>query len=123
MSSLGLGDHSSRWNEHSGGTAHDGPEWAVGDEPLAAECVASLSPRAVSFLRILAGAPGAEFDADELAGALGVNGPAGLAGALSTFNRIRGCGRRFPFYWWKGDPTTYAMKPVTASVFEDALGL
>lgn len=50
MSSLGLVDHSTGWSEHSGGAAHDGPEWGSSDEQLATEYVASLSPRAVAFL-------------------------------------------------------------------------
>lgn len=112
-----MSDSDPRWSKHSGGRAHAGPDFGPGDEEIARTLLAALSPRARTAFDYLLARPGIEVGADELAGVIGVRGAAGVAAALASFNACRQLGRSFPFRWWKGNPSTYAVKRSVADVF------
>ena len=49
---------------------------------------------------------------------LGVQVPAATENGL--YRSHQASGRRYPFYWWEGRPTRYAMKPSVAVLFRQA---
>jgi hypothetical protein len=127
-----LDDDDPRWERHSGGDGHNGPEWGDGDQARAAAFYASLSGNAKVIFDLMVDHPGECLDADWLAGHLGGRTPGesaergrhSVSGSLSALNRPHAeSGRRYPFYWWKGTggkPTQYAMKPHVAALFHAA---
>ena len=119
-----LGDDHQIWASHSGGGGHYAePEWDSDDGELAEAFYAQVRGKAKVFLDLLIDQPGRRlstvqirrlapdvFDSDyAIAGSI-----KGLAKATTA------SGRRYPFYWWKERPTSYAMKPGVAAVFAAA---
>jgi hypothetical protein len=67
--------------------------------------------------------PGQVLDVDEIVEILPdvFDGSRSIAGALNGLRLPRAAsGRRYPFYWWEGNPSRYAMKPSVAEVFRQA---
>ncbi len=119
-----FGDDHQIWSAHSGGSGHySEPEWNTDDGELAEAYYAQVRGKAKVFLDLLIDHPGRQlstvqirrltpgvFDSDyAIAGSI-----KGLAKATTA------SGRRYPFYWWKARPTSYAMKPGVAAVFAAA---
>ncbi|MFC4913906.1 DUF6416 domain-containing protein [Actinomadura gamaensis] len=125
-----IDDDDPMWDDHSGGSGHDGPEWEPGDEDLARIYWEKLGDTpARDILLYLIRRPGQLVHRDELGRELRLD-PTGrkrLASVVASRLRPTGAanaatGRSFPFRWWKKqDGTRYAVKHQTAEVFEAAL--
>jgi hypothetical protein len=122
-----LPDDDPHWLSHSGLEGHrDFPEWTNDDVKLARAYYDSLSGKARVFFDVLIDHPGQRVSADQfvafapetfatrrsVASAL-----TGLHGLTRKFNH------RFPFEWWRGNPTDYAMKSLVAELFRRARSL
>jgi hypothetical protein len=109
-----LPDEHPLWKRHSGGDGHKGPEWSVDDLELAEAFYAKVKGKAkvgrqVSTDDILAVAPETFSSSFSIAGAInGLRLP------------HKASSRRYPFYWWEGNPTRYAVKPTVAALFNQA---
>lgn len=118
-----LDDDDPRWNHHSGGTGHSGPEWTAGDLNEAIDFYGYLRNKARVFTDLLIDHPGVVLTVDDLCelSADTFTGPSSVAGAIKGLRKPKVVsGRRYPFYWWAGSPTGYAMKPSVAALFRKA---
>jgi hypothetical protein len=111
------------WDRHSGGAGHGGPEWTDADTDLADAFYAPLRGKAKLFFDLLLDRPGRQLTVDDLVGSS--NGA--LTSSFSVAGAINGLrlpheksGRRYPFYWWEGTPSRYAVKSSVAAVFNSA---
>lgn len=119
-----LDDDHPIWNRHTGGEGHDGPEWSADDLARAEAFYAAVKGKAKVFFDLLIDRPGRQLSTDELI----AEAPTGtfknnysVAGAINGLRLpTRASGRRYPFYWWEGSPTRYAMKPSVAALFAQA---
>lgn len=125
---LFLRDDHPLWSRHSGGTGHSGdPEWDVAtDLRRATTFYRPVAGKGKVFLDLLIDHAGYQLDADQIVQLA----PETFAGSRSIAGSINGLrkaqeasGRRYPFYWWKGDPAQYAMKPSVADLFRRARAL
>ncbi|WP_421119850.1 DUF6416 domain-containing protein [Aquihabitans daechungensis] len=122
-SSKVLDDTDGRWDAHSGGTGHEGPEWTERDLAEAEAFYAKLSGKGKLFFDLLLDRPGQQLSVDDLiaASAGEFTSSFSVAGAINGLSLPhKASGRRFPFYWWKGTPTSYAVKVSVAAVFNAA---
>ena len=111
------------WDKHSGGSGHEGPEWTLADLAKAGAFYTSLQGKAKAFIDLLIDRPGQVLDVDQIVEILPsvFDGSRSVAGALSGLHLAKeASGRRYPFYWWQGNPSRYAMKPSVAEVFRQA---
>jgi Protein of unknown function DUF262/Family of unknown function (DUF6416)/Protein of unknown function (DUF1524) len=118
-----LDDDHPLWDRHAGGSGHDGPEWTLADLAKAEAFYASLQGKAKAFMDLVMDRPGQVLDVDEIVEILPdvFDGSRSVAGALSGLHLPReASGRRYPFCWWEGNPSRYAMKPSVAEVFRQA---
>jgi hypothetical protein len=119
-----FGDYHPIWSSHSGGSGHYAdPEWRPADADLAEAFYAQVAGKAKVFLDLLIDHPGRRLSTDriiELAPDVFDNDYA-IAGSIKGLAKATDAsGRRYPFYWWKSRPTSYAMKPEVASTFAAA---
>ncbi|WP_097868683.1 DUF6416 domain-containing protein [Streptomyces sp. rh34] len=118
-----LSDGHPMWDKHSGG-GRGGKEWDLSSDLERAEALYhSAPPKVRFFLDLLMDLPGQLLDADEICERSEgrFTGRSSLSGALNGIARPhRESHRNYPFYWWKGDPSQYAMKPTVAELFRQA---
>nr|ALD83681.1 hypothetical protein [Streptomyces sp. CNH365] len=118
-----LSDGHPMWDKHSGG-GRDGKEWDLSSDLERAETLYHSAPPNVRFfLDLLMDLPGQLLDADEICERSEgrFTGRSSLSGALNGIAKpYRESHRNYPFYWWKGDPSQYAMKPTVAELFRRA---
>lgn len=121
---LVLHDEHPRWAEHTGLDEHGvKPEWSASDLKQAQAFYERVAGKAKIFLDLLIDHPGRVLTVDELCAISGgvFSGSHSVAGAVSGLYRShQSTGCRYPFYWWSGDPTCYAMKPSVATLFHQA---
>lgn len=119
-----LTDDHALWNDHSGGDGHrKAKEWAPGDEERAEVFYAGVSGKAKVLLDLFIDRPGRLLDTDEIRRLAPevFRSDHSIAGSLNGLRKLReASGRRYPFYWWRGMPTRYAMKPSVAALFGKA---
>ena len=118
-----LDDDHPLWDRHSGGSGHEGPEWGTDDDNDAEAFYARLGGKAKVFFDLLLDQPGRQLTVDELiALSNGVfTSSFSIAGAINGLRlAYEASGRRYPFYWWEGNPTRYAVKPSVADLFNAA---
>ena len=115
-----LADNHPLWDRHSGGDRHAAPEWTGRDANLADAFYAEVRGKAKVFLDLLLDHPGRQLSADDLIAAA----PDVFTSAFSVAGAVNGLrlaqeasGRRYPFYWWEGTPSRYAVKPSVAALF------
>lgn len=117
-----LDDEDPTWDLHTGLDGHRiKPEWDPRDLEQARAFYEGVRGKAKVFLDLLIDHPGRMLTVDELCTLSGgvFNGSHSVAGAVSGLYRAYdSSGRRYPFYWWSGNPTTYAMKPTVAALFD-----
>ncbi len=122
--SLVLDDEHVMWSQHTGLDGHRvEPEWTASDFKQAQAFYAGVGGKAKVFLDLLIDNPGRVLSVDELCVlSRGVfTGSNSVAGAVSGLYRPhQSSGRRYPFYWWSGNPTRYAMKSSVAILFHQA---
>lgn len=122
-SSAVLGDDHPLWDRRSGGAGHDEPEWTSTDETLAGAFYDSVGGKAKIFLDLLLDRPGRQLSVDDLIEASGgvFASSFSIAGAINGLRLPRAVsGRRYPFAWWEGTPSRYAVKPGVAQLFTAA---
>lgn len=114
------------WDLHSGGDGHRVmPDWNPSEdiEP-ARNFYEAVGGKAKIFLDILIDHPGRLFTVQEirsLAGDTVFMNSHSLAGSLQGLTKPREESKlRFPFRWWEGPPTRYAMRPDIAALFQRA---
>lgn len=120
-----LAEDHTLWDRRSGGAGHDEPEWAAGDEKLAETFYDSLGGKAKIFFDLLLDRPGTQLSVDDLIDASGgvFASSFSIAGAINGLRLPREAARRrYPFAWWEGTPTRYAVKPSVAGLFDAARG-
>lgn len=121
---LVLDDSHPMWEQHTGLLGHDGPEWAFPIDLRHAEAFyRPVTGKARTFIDLLIDHPGALLSVDDICElADGVfTGPRSVAGSINGLLRPQeASGRRYPFYWWAGNPTRYGMKPSVAALFDQA---
>jgi hypothetical protein len=118
-----LPDDHPRWAAHSGGSGHDGPEWSDADAALAEAFYASVRGKAKIFFDALLDRPGRELTVDDIVAVSGgqLTSSFSVAGAINGLRLPHNeSGRRYPFCWWAGTPTSYAVKPSVAALFNAA---
>ena len=118
-----LDDDHPLWNRHSGGSGHQGPEWTLADLTEAEAFYASVKGKAKPLFDLMIDRPGQPLDVEEIIEILPdlLQNSRSIAGALNGLHLPKeASGRRYPFYWWAGNPTRYAMKPSVAEVFRQA---
>ena len=121
-----LDDDDPRWVRHSGGAGHADQEWGPTDNRLAAAFYIQLRGKAKVFLDLLLDHPGRELTVDELIAASGgqFTSSNSIAGAINGLRlRKQESDRRYPFYWWEGTPSRYAVKISVARLFNEARGM
>lgn len=123
---LVLPDGHPLWEQHTGLDGHrDYPEWGADSDLADAEAFYQpVRGKAKVFLDLLIDHPGRLLTVDDLchlAGGDVFSGPRSIAGAINGLYRShQASGRRYPFYWWEGRPTRYAMKLSVAELFRRA---
>lgn len=121
--SLQLSDGHPMWDKSSGG-GRDGKDWDLSNDLERAETLYhSVTPNVRFFLDFLMDRPGQLLDADEICehSEGRFTKRSSLAGSLNGIAKPhRESQRNYPFYWWEGDPSQYAMKPVVAELFRRA---
>ncbi|MDA3645103.1 DUF262 domain-containing protein [Saccharopolyspora indica] len=121
-----LADDDPYWDRHSGRDGHrDHPEWDPGADIAVAEAFYQpVSGKAKVFLDLLIDHPGQLLSVDDLRQMAGdeiFSGAHAVAGAITALAQPqRVSGRRYPYYWWQGEPARYAMKPSVAELFQQA---
>lgn len=122
---LVLPDDHPLWEHHTGLGGHrDHPEWDPESDLAAAQAFYQLiKDKAKIFFDLLIDHPGQQLNVEDIRRLTGdvFSGPHSIAGAISGLHRsYQVSGRRYPFYWWEGQPTCYAMKPGVAKLFLQA---
>jgi hypothetical protein len=118
-----LDDNHLYWDRHTGLEGHRGDEWETGDSNQAEAFYASIRGKAKVFTDLLIDNPGQLLTVDDICRLRpdDFTGSHSIAGALNGLrNAHLSSGRRYPFYWWAGNPTRYAMKPLVATLFSRA---
>jgi hypothetical protein len=120
-----LEDDHPLWDRHSGGSGHQGREWTLADLTEAEAFYASVKGKAKTkpLFDLLIDRPGQPLDTEEIIEILPglFQSSRSIAGALNGLRLAKeASGRRYPFYWWAGNPTRYAMKPSVAELFRQA---
>jgi hypothetical protein len=120
-----LDDDDPIWEQHTGKERHYGEEWGLGDSAIAERFYALVVREKARFiLNLLIDHPGKLIASDEiwsLRTDLFPKGRSSVSGSLSGMSQAWiTSGRRYPFYWWAGDPTHYAMKLKVADLFREA---
>lgn len=119
-----FGDDHQVWASHSGGAGHHSePEWDAGDAERAETYYAQVRGKAKIFLDLLIDHPGRRLSTDQIRRLTPnvFDSDYAIAGSIKGLaNATSASGRRYPFYWWKDRPTSYAMKPGVAAVFAAA---
>lgn len=122
-----LDDDHPLWAQHTGLEGHRvPPEWdSAADLALAQAFYQRIGGKARVLVDLLIDRPGQQLTVDDLCELA----PEVFSGSRSVAGSINGLvaahqasGRRYPFYWWEGRPTRYAMKPSVATLFESARG-
>ena len=119
-------DDHSIWTKHSGSDPHrNRPEWTAEDEEDAETYYGLLTSKekAHALLNFLIDHPGELLTTDEIQAALpGVfSNSRSIAGSINGMTLLtEHSGRRYPFYWWEGNPSRYGMKPSVAELFRRA---
>lgn len=128
---LVLPDDHLLWEHHSGLGGHrDHPEWDPESDLATAQAFYRLikdkaKAKAKAFLDLLIDHPGQQLSVEDMCRLTGgvFSGARSIAGSISGLHRsYQASGRRYPFYWWEGQPTCYAMKPSVAKLFLQARG-
>ena len=112
-----LDDDDPLWRHHDGGSGHrDFPEWSATDARRAAAFYAAVTGRARVILDLLIDHPGEQLGAVWLASQIldetssGRALPQLVARAFRDMQAAQAAsGRRYPFYWWRGNGTGPAM--------------
>lgn len=120
---LVLDDSHPAWDRHSGGSGHDGPEWRPKDQADAEAFYAHLRGKAKLFYDTLLDRPGRQLSVDDLVTLTNgeLKNQFSVAGAINGLRlAYEASGRRYPFYWWEGTPSRYAIKPSVAALFNAA---
>ena len=112
------------WSSHSGGSGHyANPEWNIADAASAEAFYAEVRGKTKVFLDLLIDHPGRRLSTDQIRRMA----PDVFGSDYAIAGSIKGLaiptassGRRYPFYWWKARPTSYAMKPSVAALFAAA---
>jgi hypothetical protein len=118
-----LDDDHPLWDRHSGGSGHQGPEWTLADLTEAEAFYATVKGKAKPLFDLMIDRPGQPLDVEEIVEVLPdlFQNSRSIAGALNGLRLPKeASGRRYPFYWWEGNPSRYAMKPSVAEVFRQA---
>jgi hypothetical protein len=119
-----LDDEDPMWDQHAGLEGHRRkPEWTADDQQDVRTFYENVRGKGKIFLDILIDHPGHVLSVDELCALSKGNftGSHSVAGAVSGLYRAYDSSEhRYPFYWWSGNPTTYAMKPIVAALFDHA---
>ncbi|NRQ30702.1 hypothetical protein HII36_02470 [Nonomuraea sp. NN258] len=120
-----LSDDHPLWEHHTGLDGHrDYPEWDPETDLAAAQAFYQpIKSQAKIFFDLLIDHPGQQLSVDDIRRLTGdvFSGPRSVAGSISGLYRShQASGRRYPFYWWEGQPTCYAMKPSVAELFRRA---
>lgn len=125
-SRLVLPDDHPLWEQHSGLDGHRlHPEWdASVDLAIAEAFYRPIGGKAKVFFDLLIDHPGQQLTVNDFCRLTEGDvffGSRSVAGAINGLNHPRqASGRRYPFYWWEGQPTRYAMKPSVAELFRQA---
>jgi hypothetical protein len=102
----------------------DGRPWSAADRSDAERFYREVSPIARSVLDLWSSRPGEWTTGEQTAEAVGVNGPKGVAGTLSSVGRVASkMSRQLPFEHRSGPGGTsgsYLMTPTIASLFSEA---
>jgi hypothetical protein len=122
-----LPDDHPLWGRHTGGSGHDGyPEWDLDDDlPRAQAFYSAVKGKAKTIFDLLIDHPGYRLSVTEIRAMTGdlFADSSAVAGSLTGLNRPHQASeRRYPFYWWRGRPTQYGMKPQVAELFRRARG-
>lgn len=118
-----LDDDHPLWARHTGGPGHSGLEWSNSDRQLAHAFYAQVRGKGKIFFDLLLDQPGRQLAVDDLIAASDGAFPSSysVAGAINGLRLAHeASGRRWPFYWWAGTPTRYAVKPSVAQLFNAA---
>lgn len=117
-------DDNPRWQQHTGGSGHEGAEWDPNDDLIRAQAFySSVKGRARVILDLLIDHPGRPLSVTDIRAMTGefFADSSAVAGSLAALSQPRQASeRRYPFYWWRGQPTQYAMKPGVAELFRRA---
>ncbi|MGW9477787.1 GmrSD restriction endonuclease domain-containing protein [Saccharomonospora azurea] len=122
---LSLPDDHPLWDLHSGGDGHRMPDWNPSEDiELAQSFYQAVEGKAKVLLDILIDHPGRLFTAQEICSTAGdtvFTNSHSVAGSLQGLAKPREESRlRFPFCWWQGPPTRYAMRSDIAALFRRA---
>ncbi|HEY9566112.1 MAG TPA: DUF6416 domain-containing protein [Nocardioides sp.] len=118
-----LDDNHPLWERHSGRSGQTGPEWSAQDADLAEAFYAQLRGKGRLFFDLLLEVPGRQLTVDDLIAESGgaFTSSFSIAGAINGLRKPHeASGRRYPFYWWEGTPSRYAVKPSVAALFNAA---
>jgi hypothetical protein len=122
---LFLPDDHPLWARHSGLIGHSGdPEWnSESDLQRAQTFYRPIAGKAKVLLDLLIDNGGYQLDVEqiiELTGSTFTNSRS-IAGSINGMRKAQEVsGRRYPFYWWEGEPALYAMKYSVAELFQRA---
>lgn len=121
---LVLDDDHPLWEQHTGMDGHRlPPEWdPAADRALAEAFYGRIGGKAQVLVDMLIDHPGHQLTVDDLCALRPevFSGSRSVAGSINGLvNAHEASGRRYPFYWWEGRPTRYAMKPGIAQLFRD----
>lgn len=111
------------WSRSSGGAGHHGNPWNEDDEALAEVFYRSVSGKGRLFFDILLDRPGQLITSDEIVAASGgaLTSSRSVAGAIKgLYVAHKESDRIYPFTWWEGQPTRYAVRPSVAALFNKA---
>lgn len=111
------------WGRSSGGAGHDGNPWTSADEALAETFYRAVSGKGRLFFDILLDRPGQLITSDEIVEASGgvLTSSRSVAGAIKgLYVAHKESDRTYPFNWWEGQPTRYAVRPSVADLFNKA---
>lgn len=102
----------------------NGDPWTDDDGTAALALYRTISPAARAIVDFWVSQHGQWTTGDETAAAVGVNGPRGVAGSLSSIGKAASRMKRaLPFEYEPGEPGTsgrYQIKPAVAALFEAA---
>jgi hypothetical protein len=120
-----LPDDHPLWTRHSGFIGHSGdPDWdSSADLQRAMTFYRPIAGKAKVLLDLLIDHGGYQLDVDQIIELTGntFSGSRSIAGSINGMRLAQEvCGRRYPFYWWEGEPAQYAMKPSVADLFRRA---
>lgn len=121
---LVLDDDHPMWTQHAGLDGHRiKPEWTLADLERAQAFYGEIDGKAKILLDLLIDHPGCVLSVDDLrrlSGGVFTNSFSVAGSTRHLHGSYQESGRRYPFYWWKGKPSSYAMKPSVAKLFHQA---